>query len=275
MKLKFVLLIGVLLMFSFACKKENTRFSYQDGINGAKSFVTAQQMMVQLLNTYFKSLTDSAFLAGNSVKIDGADVLYFEDPERILIRYPWWGNDDGYGHWRMNTYEAFPRTEFSDPDVVVDIIFNDFLFDKDTLPVHNLVVKNRGKIDGVNDHFEVSASLVERRYSDSTGMLSFSFNQLYIRHKDPNTVYTSPDDYFFITGELNGTSKDLLVFHSTIEADSALLDSFSCNWLKSGVAGVTTERFKYPAFVYFPDQDTCLNQCLIGINDNPFPYPID
>ena len=262
-------------MFSFACRKENTRFSYKDGIEGARSFTTAQQMMAQLLNTYFKSLTDSALISGNPAKIDGADVFYYQDPERLLIKYPWWGAQDGYGHWRMNTYEAFPRTEFSDPEVIVDIIFNDFLYDKDTLPVHDLVVRSRGKIDGINDHFEVSAGLVERRYADSTGILSFSFNQLYVRHKDPNTVYTSPDDYFLVNGKLDGTSKGLLVFHSTIEADSALLDGFSCTWLKSGAASVSTERFKYLAFVYFPDQDSCSNQCLIRINDNPFPYPID
>lgn len=275
MKIRYIASFTILLLIVVSCKKENTRYSYQDGIEGAQNFVVAQQMMTQLLNTYFKSLTDSVLLADKQAKIDGADVYYYDEPERILIKYPWWGNYDGYGHWRMNYYEAIPRTSFSDDGVEVDIVFTNFLFDKDTLITKNIVVQHQGKTDGVNDHFAVSADRIDLIYADTTGTLSFSFDQLNIRYKDPATYYTSSEDKFSVSGNLDGTTRSLLNFQSTIQADSVLLNSFNCIYLREGNVTVGIESFEYPTSVYFPNQDTCRNEYLIVINNNPFPYPIN
>lgn len=276
MRARHIFLVGLLFLLAFGCKKENTRFSYHDGIDGAQNFVTAQQMITQLLNTYFKSLTDSSLIHNQQAKIDGAEVYFYEDPERILIKYPYWGNSDGYGHWRMNYYEAFPETSFQDPEVKVDFVFTDFSFDKDTLYVTDLVVQHMGKVDGANDHFSVTAEMIDRYYTDSTGILQFSMDQLFVRHKDPTTIYTSMDDQFIVSGKMNGITRSLLDFEANILPDtSSLLNSFSCTWLREGVTQVDTEGFSYPAYALFPDQDTCQNQYLIMINDNPFPYPID
>jgi hypothetical protein len=275
--MKFKLFIsGVLITAIFACQKQNTQVDYNDGVAGARNYVFAQQMMVQLLDTYFKSLTDSSLIVDDRSKIDGADVYYYPPPEeRILIEYPTWGSDDGYGHWRINSYEAIPRTSFDDPEAVVDINFIDFLFDKDTLDVQNLVIQSLGKTDGQNDHFKISANNVSLTYRDTTGTMSFSFDQEYAKIKDQSTVYTSPNDEYKISGKLSGTSKDQLVFQGTIPADSVITNSFSCTWLKGGRVVIQVERFTFPTFVYFSDLDNCVNKYEIYVDDNPFPFPFD
>jgi len=275
MRLK-ILLLGVLIISLIACQKKNTRIDYNHGINAGRTYVAAQQMMTQLLNTYFKSLTDSVLIETGESQIDGAAIYYNNAPEEsILIKYPIWGNDDGYGHWRINSYTAIPRTDFADPEVTVDITFSDFLYDKDTLIVKNLVVNALGKTDGVNDHYNVSADHVEIIYRDTTGMMSFDFDQQYVLHKDKGTIYTSPDDYFMIGGTMKGITKGMLSFHSEINADSVVMDSYSCTWLKAGIITVETTPFTYYSYVNFPKQDTCFNEYAIVINGDPFPYPFD
>lgn len=265
----------LLLMFIFSCKKDNTRYNYSNGIDGARSFVTAQQMMTLLLNTYFKSLTDSTLLADKMSKIDGAEVFFHTNPERFYFKYPYWGADDGFGHWRINPYEAIARTSFDDPGVIVDFVFHDFLYEKDTLIVNDLVVTYLGEQDGENDYFSVTSGSIERIYTDTTGVLSFTLDQTFIRHKDPSTIYTSDEDYFEISGLLTGTSKNKNSFQATIKNDSVIILHHTCAWLKQGIPAVSIERFNFPAYVYFPDRDTCMNQFIVTVDTNPFQYPID
>ena len=138
-----------------------------------------------------------------------------------------------------------------------------------------MVVKSMGKLDGSNDHFMISSDSVHLIYSDTSGMLSFSFDQQFVRYKDPETDYTSPDDFFLISGTLDGETKGSIVFNAGFESDSALNNSMGCSWLRAGILNVSIRYFQYPAYVYFPDADSCENQCLISINEDPFPYPID
>jgi len=265
------------MLLFFGCKKnENTRFDYNKGIEASNSFVEAQQMMVQLLNTYFKSLTDSILITDGMSKIDKADVIYYTEPEeRILIKYPDWGVIDSYGHRRTNSYEAIPRTSFSDPDVVVDIVFNNFFYDFDTLTVQNMVVEHGGKLDGENDHFYTSADRVYRIYADTTGVLSFNFDQLFVRYKDNASEFTSLSDKFVISGEMVGVTKSNLSFSANIDSDTAIQFNLDCNYMKYGPATVAAERFTALSYVHFPEPDSCLNEYLILINENPFPYPFD
>ena len=56
--------------------------------------------------------------------LDGASITIKNTPVYMMeIYYPWWGNDDGYGHYRMGVIEAIPETNFDDPGVLVDFIF--------------------------------------------------------------------------------------------------------------------------------------------------------
>ncbi len=277
MRLNYLILAGfILLVFSTCNKEENTRYDYNKGIEASRSFVTAEQMTVQLLNTFFKSITDSVLMADGMAKIDNGDVFYYSEPqESIEIRYPYWSKIDSYGHRRANIYEAIPRTNFSDPKAVIDIVFTDFYYDYDTITVQNMVISKLGKVDGENEHYQVSVDRIYRTYADTTGVLSFNFDQQIIRYKDPETEYTSPNDKFVISGEMVGVTKSALSFSSVIDVDLTLETDFSCNWLRLGPAAVITERFDDLSYVYFAEPDSCKDECLIVINDNPFPYPID
>lgn len=269
--------IGSIVLI-FSCNKDkNSYVSYTRGVESSKQFVSAQQMMTQLMSTYFKSLNDSILFADKKANIDGATVYLWldETPKRLRIEYPSWFIADGYGHWRQGVYEAYSDNGYQQVDEVVRFKFMDFLWDQDSLRVDSLVVFNHGKTDGKNYRYNIDARQIDLIYRDTAGVLSFGMHQTFTVFKDAATIYTSLNDSLGIFGSLKGTTKLDWGFDVQCTADSAMLFSYSCNWLKNGVVQIETQGFNYSSTVYFAVADTCENRYLIEIDNNPFPFPFD
>jgi len=278
MKIRYiVVLLAVALVYGSCKKEQNSWFNYNDGIETSKAFVQNEQMMIDLMKTYFKSIGDSLLFATGKSNIDGAKILYIDTAvdKQILIEYPEWGNHDGYGHWRMNSYMASTKTDFNAPDALVTFTFLNFLYDKNPLTAKKMTIQNMGKPNGVNDQYHLIANGVERFLSDTTGYLTFDLDQYFLRFKDPSSLYFSVNDSFAIQGTLNGSTNLGLAYESTIKPDSVLMNKYTCNFLKKGPVTVRTNSFKYDSYVYFPGSDTCFNQFVAVINNNVFPYPIN
>jgi hypothetical protein len=277
--LAFLFLVVAIFSVTSCNKDKNTFVSYNYGVESAREFVYAQQMMTQLMATYFKSINDSTLLADNTAAIDGATVylLLDETPMRLRIEYPWWGADDGYGHFRQGVYEAYSMDGYQKVDAIVNFEFIDFLWDKDSLRVDSLQIHNLGKTDGKNFQYNLNVSNIKLIYADSTILNPYTFvmDQSFILMKESGTIYTSTKDSMAIFGSLNGLTAAGLEFAAQGVADSTMLFSFSCDWLKQGIVQVNTVDFSYTSNIFFQEADTCANQYLIEIDGNPFPYPFD
>lgn len=273
------MLVVTVFSVSSCNKDKNTFVSYNYGVESAQQFVYAQQMMTQLLATYFKSINDSILFADNKATIDGASVYLVLDeiPMRLRIEYPWWGADDGYGHYRQGVYEAYTTDGYQDVDGIVNFEFTDFLWDKDSLRVDSLRVLNLGKTDGKNFQYGIEVSSAKLIYSDTTmqNPYTFAMDQSFTVIKEAGTIYTSAKDSMAIYGSLNGLTAAGLEFDAQGVADSTMLFSFSCDWLKQGIVQIQTVNFPYISTVYFQEADTCANQYLIEIDNNLFPYAFD
>ena len=293
MVIKYTFILLVLLCILSCQKTDNQAISYQKGIETSQTYVLSQQMTTSLLNTYFKAITDSILIADGMNKIDGAVVTFEKTPpQKLKFKYPYWGDFDGCGHSRIGTYEANTATFFNDPQGIVSFSFIDFSFLyiieceylEDTLRYESMTLTNLGKQDGINNQYNIIVPGAIIVYGDSSGVSTFSMDQQIKRLKDPSTVYRSPNDKFEIWGELDGISVNEYPFKATIDPGKKIRSDFTCDWLKLGPASVATERFQFDSEVCFPGadscqvpfySDTCVNQFLIVIDDNPFPYPID
>jgi len=277
MKRNFIIAIALFSLIWISChKNKNTFVNYQKGINASKYYAQGQQMMTLLMNTYFKSISDSVLFADGKSKIDGADIFYFDEPiQRILIQYPPWGNADGYGHWRENSYEASTPEHFNDSLALVTFVFTDFSYDKDTLMVKNMTLLNMGKKNKINEQYNLKADQIDLLYSDTTLVFSFGMAQMFLKFKDPSSLYHTANDSFAIWGNMDGQTNDNMSFTSEISPDSTLMDNFSCNWLRQGPAIINTAYFQYVTTVIFSAQGNCENQFMAFINGNAFFYPID
>ena len=272
----FVLFILLATVISVSCKKQNTYIDYNPAIFASKEFVSNQQMMVQILNTYFKSLTDSTLWADDHALIDGADVYIQYTPELLMeIKYPSWGNNDGYGHFRIGTINAVPETGFYEAGALVNFYFDGFLYDKDTLEVDKMTVQNMESTEPSMYNFEVMIDSAIIIYSDTSGQQSFNMAQQFTLKKSAASTYTSPLDEILITGAVEGITMNLTTYSALVADSSEIVDKYTCPWLKNGVANLQVAGFDYPALIYYPEADSCKNEYLIEIDGNPFPFPFD
>lgn len=270
----FALLLAAII--SVSCRKQNTFIDYNPAIVASQEFVSNQQMMDQILNTYFKSLTDSTLRADGHAEIDGAWVSINYSPYLFMeFQYNVWGNYDGYGHFRMGAIEVIPETDFSQPDALANFNFIGFLYDKDTVEVNKMTVQHIETGEPNIQKFEVKVDSAVIIYSDTSGQNSFNMNQTFRLKKDPTTEYTSVLDKIYITGLMDGITLDLTSYSTLIADSSEMIDKYDCLWLTNGPATLQVTGFSYPATIYFPEPDTCLNEYIIEVDGNPFPFPFE
>jgi len=258
----------LMIFFNSSCHKENTSFSYTQATETVSSYVEAQQMTDLLLNTYFKSITDSLLLNTGASEIDGANVSYTFDPPKITIQYPY-SKPDGYGHYRKGIYEAISETGFLDSTDVVKISFENFYYDNDSLNIHNITIINKGT-ENANSVFSVFGSELYRLSEDSTGRKSyikFQLQQEFVRHKDVASAYHTQNDYFSISGDLMGVARNSFTFSSSTADTNTLTSAYNCNWLKSGVANIYLPEFIYSSIADFSLDGECVNMYSIFTND--------
>lgn len=259
----FLSLISILTF----CSKKNTSFDYNQAIETVSDYVESQQMMDLLLNTYFKSITDSLLLTDGIAEIDGADVSYSINPARIVIEYPSWGKDDGYDHFRKGKYEATTETNFFDSLAIVNFTFSNFFYDFDSVSVTNLTIINKGTTNDDNYLFDIEATDIYREFHDTSGHIRYQLQQMFLRTKFTSSPYYSENDYFEISGNLSGVARNGKPFNSYIQDTSSLRNSFSCSWLNSGTSEIELPDFIYDAKVNFSNDGKCLNQYSIITNE--------
>ncbi len=266
----------ILVMFS-SCGKENQQIDYNVGVLASQEYVQSQQMMDLLLNTYFKSITDSLLIVDYSSSVDGATVTYRNTPgETIIINYPLWGCEDECGHNRAGKITAVAHPGFYDSLAVINLSFDEFRYDGDTLLVNGFTITNKGKTDGLNDAYAVKAQSVQRIYADTMGGgTHFSMDQIFVREKDPATIYHSTKDRFMISGTIKGVSSTGYSYMAHVETEGYILDQFSCNWAKLGPALLSLESQVYSTFILFPGADTCANRYVVDIEGNSFYFLFD
>lgn len=138
-----------------------------------------------------------------------------------------------------------------------------------------MTVTNLGRTDDINYSYRIKVSSGQRIYADSTGATAFNMDQTFVYYKDPTTIFHSPEDYFEISGGMNGTTSSNKNYAASLSEHEYMLNEFDCNWAKLGPAILSFESEIYEAFILFPGADTCLNKYAVGIDGNPFYYPFD
>lgn len=266
----FMLLTGLLVS---SCKKDDNSYnSYNDVIDATQDYVNGQQMMVLILNTYFKSISDSLLLETGRSHIDGASV-YLKDgsPDTLLIRYPDWGTNDGYGHWRSGDIKVCLGQGFLNPEVPNQFRFDGFRYDKDSLRVDSLFVQYLGDVDAQSDLFHVFSDTIRHIFLDSSGTSKFWMKQSFIRYKDPSSEYHTALDRFDISGLIGGISRAGMNYSTEIPEDPALYNQFNCSFLKQGPLTIDFADTTQQGIIYFSKVDTCANQYVVEFDGNPFP----
>jgi hypothetical protein len=272
-----LLLVALLngLLFSSCKKDENTYRSYNPSIDAAHDYVIGQQMMVLILNTYYKSITDSLLLTTGRSNIDGAAVYLQEwNPDTLLIRYPSWGAHDGYGHWRAGEIKVCVDQGFLIPAAINQFCFVDFQYDKDTLRVDSLYVQYVGVVNAQSERFRVYSDTIRQVFSDSSGVNKFWMQQSFLMFKDTASDFHKLLNTFEISGVFQGIARGGVSYSTNTPEEPALLNQLDCSFLKQGPVSITFTDTTNTGLVYFSEADSCSNQYIFEFDGNPFPAPI-
>lgn len=262
------IVLSVVLFFS-SCHKKNTSFDFNQAIETVSDYVEAQQMTDLLLNTYFKSITDSTLLTDGEAEIDGANISYSTDPAIIIINYLW-HKGDGYGHYRKGIYEASSESGFFDSLAIVNFTFSNFFYDFDSIAVGSLSITNLGLNADGNYLFNVDATDIYREFHDTTGHIVFQLQQDFIRNKDTSSPYYTDNDFFKISGNLTGVARNGKSFSSIVQDTASLRSSYACRWLNGGTSEIELPEFIYNATANFSNEVECLNQYSVITNGSLF-----
>ncbi len=270
-KLVFVIVISLIL--STSCHKDNTSFDYNKALETTGNYVEAQQTINLLLNTYFKSITDSLLLNDSVSYIDGANITYSSNPPKIVIAYPWCIYD-GYGHTRYGQIEATSQTGFFNTLDIVNIDFKNFNYDNNPMSVSSFSITNKGLTNANNYTFDILATNIQIDKIDTvnniTYKIAYELQQTFVLIKDPISAYSTSNDYFNISGSISGTGQNEYAFNTTISDTNVLINSYSCNWLKGGIANIELPDFIYNATADYNNNSTCVNKYSVVINEDLF-----
>jgi hypothetical protein len=274
-KNKWYWLLPLVLLLLSACHKKNQEIDYNTGISASQQYASARQMIDLLMNTYFKSITDSVLLTDFSSHIDGATVKYIDNLEQtITIDYALWGVSDGYGHYRAGMITAHAPGGFYDSLAVVNFDFENFRYDGDSVFVSGMTVKNLGRIDDENKAYSITASSITRFYTDTTGY-TFNVDEIFRWEKDPSSIFHTPDERFMISGTINGYLAENNSYHALINESEPVSSEFSCSYAKLGPAVITFDVENYVVQVYFNPSDSCENRYHVMIGEDQYYFPFN
>ena len=265
------------MMIIASCSKNNTSFDYTQAIETTSNYVEAQQMTDLLLNTYFKSITDSILLTDGISNIDGANISYTSTPAKLTIEYPWCTND-GYGHTRVGIYEATSESGFFDSLDIINFEFKNFYYDFDSISVSGFSIVNKGRINN-NYLFDIEVNNIYRETIDTatnkTFEMTYKVDQSFTRFKDNSSPYYTQEDYFAISGIITGKDQNGFSYSAVIVDTSLLVNSLSCKWLKQGNVNIELPDFIYNTTTNFSYDTDCKDIYSIIMNETLFTQAFD
>lgn len=262
-----------LLLFGFSCKKthNNTVVNYQYGVEISADYANVQHLLINLSSTYFKVIYDTILFTEGYNKIDEAIVLYYPDSiYQIVISYPEWGTNDGYGNWRQGDILIKGDSGFFNVDYPVKIVFSNFNTNKDTIRAESYIYKYQSENNGTAN-FSMEVTNGSRSFEDTTGIINFdaSYN-IDVEINEQNGNKTPKMLYFF--GEISGLSRNNNEFQA--QSQQNMISDLSCNWMKGGIVNVDFSNVEYTGTVFYSDTSLCENWYNLEINDISFPSKI-
>ncbi len=268
------LLLGLFLMVQ-SCKKtpENTQTDFKQDMAVVSDAQFLQQFANQFMLTFFKTIYDSTLINTGLSKVDTAKVMLNQVPDTLEIKVEYWYENennhwhhyDGYGHFRMGTFTYVMDTTFLVSTTGSCSIMVDKLFYFDSLPtnIQNISIEKTGLSAAGNQTFKATFNnmVMSGTYTGKkTRTFSATFN--YELFKDATTLYSSPDDYFLFTGNIQGNTTSDYTFNIAIPDTSRYKIDYNCRYTIEGKSNVTISGgpvFSDNILMDYITEDGCAN----------------
>jgi hypothetical protein len=268
---RIIFLPALLLVFWLtSCKDKTNEVDYNPNVSSAKDYIRAEDAVLEIVNSFFKGVYDTAVINHGYDYIDACSVRMYPDQDSMIYNY---GTVD-----RLCQDDKFRRGHFDvkftgnifDVGVTANIITDSLLVDD--LPIEtNMLITNLGlNSDNLQEYnLQVTSSCIYLPDTNITNYTSVTTNFILLWEEGWQTPEIHEDDIFLISGNASGLSKDQIDFSISIQ--EPLVNQLDCWWISSGTSQITVPTAEFPdGTIDYILEDGCHNEMNFYFNDNLF-----
>jgi hypothetical protein len=239
MKLRHLLvLLPLVVLFLGSCNEKGSETDYNPNVNSSKEFIFAEDILFEMVNIYFKGVTDTAVLGSGYKKIDSCNILYIPSEDKMIFDY------GGWNHWcpdkklrRGKFHASFNGPLFTQGTLVTFTI--DSLFVDENLVEGNMNSEFLG-LDNSGKHqlsFQVSQGKITLNDTVNVSVIHFETDYMLTWEEGQQTTGIHEDDMLLVTGNGSGRGVDQFDFELFIQ--EPLKDYIDCFWIQAGMHRIT------------------------------------
>ncbi len=269
-KAPHILLLIMVLMLAFSCRKGSIETNYNPSISVANSQVIAERAYSEVFNLFLRVVNDSVLHAEGYNNIYGANCLYTTangieysiDYADVYVNCP-------DGKFRKGRIMASLNKPFDETGAVASLSFTGYTVNDLVLEGDNDIY-NSGLSAGALQMYGHEVPSATLSFYDSTyhGSIHWESSKTYIWVQGKGTP-DFDDDVFEIIGTGSGADVNGVVFSAGIA--EPLTNDLSCRWIRSGRTNLSTPGLDVKSgYIEYPGQDSCTNLVYYYFNGNPF-----
>jgi hypothetical protein len=229
------------MLFFISCSDKGSETDFNPNVKSSKEFIFTEDILFEIINIYFKGITDTAVLGSGNNYIDTCDIHYFPSQEKMTFDYSGgnrWCPDNKLRRGRFHA--QFNGPLFTQGTTVAFSIDSLFVDDNRVDGIMNsefLGTDNSGKEQFT---FQVSQGMISLYDTVQPSVIYFETDYLLTWEEGQLTPENHEDDMLLVTGNAMGKSIDGVDFELTIQ--EPLTNYLDCFWLATG-----THRMKVPS----------------------------
>jgi hypothetical protein len=230
--------IVFLIFFFISCEEEGSETNYNPNVKSSREYVFAEDIFFEIINVYFKGITDNSVLDSNYNYIDNCAITL--NPSGTVMTFSYgtvnrWCPDNKY---RRGSFTAQFSGGILQPGTTVTLTI-DSLFVDDQEVSGSMSSEFLEPLGSGNEQltFAINSGQVILEDTITPSVIHFDADYLLTWQEGRQTPDFHEDDMLLVTGNSQCISTDQTAFETVIQ--EPLEDYLDCFWIVSGTHQIT------------------------------------
>lgn len=234
-----LLIVFFLLIFWGSCTEEENEIDYNPNVKSSRDYIYAEDIFFEIINIYFKGITDPAVLDSNYKYIDNCAITL--NPAGSMMTFSYgtvnrWCPDNKY---RRGSFRAHFNSGPFEPGTTVTFSIDSLFVDDDQVAAEMSSAFLEPSGTGEKQFsFTIDSGQVILFDTVESPVILYNASFLFTWAEGEQTPGNHDDDLLLVTGSSGGISKDNVEFQVTVQ--EPLEDYLDCFWITAGTHQITT-----------------------------------
>lgn len=225
------------LVIATGCVNKNSEIDYNPNVKSSKDYIFAEDVYIEVFNTYFKSVNDPEVLAGESGWIDNATVVYNDTENRMYFQYGEVNRGCPDGKFRRGYYQADFNGPVNQEGTRATLSFHEFFVNDDKV-TGTAASEFLGSGTGDPGYsYTVTGGVIELFDTVEVRQIAYNCDYEIFWEQGLQTPGDHDDDLLSITGTSDGVSVDNYDFSAMVTVP--LRNNLGCYYIQSGILEIS------------------------------------